>query len=55
MENKLQNLKFRVYSEAHSRAIQEKLLEIGYNFEPRHFDKKYLFIFSDNTISFLYN
>lgn len=29
MENKLQNLKFRVYSEAHSKAIQEKLFEFG--------------------------
>ena len=28
MENKLQNLKFRVYSEEHSRAIQKRLFEL---------------------------
>ena len=31
MENKLQNLKFRVYSEEHSEAIQEKLFSIDKN------------------------
>lgn len=29
MENKLQNLKFRVYSEEHLKAIQDKLIEIN--------------------------
>lgn len=51
MENKLQNLKFRVYSEEHSKAIQEKLFSMDEDINwitgerDIFFDKsKYLFL-----------
>lgn len=57
MENKLQNLKFRVYSEAHSKAIQEKLFELDNNLtwgdgsrDINYNNMNYIFYYKDGTM-----
>lgn len=59
MENKLQNLKFRVYSEAHSKAIQEKLFELDENITWNHSKRnvantnhEFLYIEDDCVLTF---
>lgn len=57
MENKLQNLKFRVYSEQHSKAIQERLFELNKEIiwvtgsrETSWYNEKYLFLENENLL-----